>query len=69
MILTEREKKIIERATLALYNITARANKGITEHRFEKAAEMLEQILIDCGEAEIDDAQIAMRESVGENWW
>jgi hypothetical protein len=68
MTITTREKDIIKRAASALYSISTRANDKMTERRFEKAAEMLDAILYDFDEEE-DDAAIAARESVGNNWW
>lgn len=55
MTITSREKEIIERAADALYHIAVRANNKITEHHFEKIAEMLDQILYDFEEGDEDD--------------
>lgn len=55
MKLTSREKEIINRAADVLYHISTRANNKITERHFEKAAEMLDQIIYDFEEENEDE--------------
>ena len=78
LALTEREVAILTKAADALYSIANRANFPMTARHFEKLAASLEQTIWDYEdhddgeeeeEEEEDDAAIAMRGSVGENWW
>ena len=55
MKITSREKDIIMRAAEVLYNISDRADNKITEHYFEKIADILDQIWDDYSEDEDED--------------
>ena len=50
--MTEREKEILTKATSALYSLSCRVSSKMEEHKLEKLAESLEQVLDDYSEEE-----------------